>query len=397
MLRMPHHVKQPRFSVLKQSRDQMKSFKFMSMCSALWCALHASGVGAAPITAMVGGPEIALTLQPIAGTPNYSFDQLKLDSGVLNQYLSNGSTRPTGNALVEFYGGDNKSAMRFVHQGGLSIVGSQDAQVKREQGRLIDSLNGGRVMFETTGTVGVDMISPITSATFDQDSGQLLAASTNSSFNWTAPSRTGTNPQTGGSISFSNLSIDFQTRTVSATVAGQSNNGTTLTPQTLSLFNFTNQQGVSGLPREALRSEMAGRFPVGRALDGSGWNVVDEGYLLIGANLGLTGWGSVSGLSLTQEGQTAITQALGLTPGTNTLFALTNAANDFGGIDFGLGLRLAQSYDWKLPVPPYTPGRQHAFYIPAVNAIPEPGTWALMALGLLTLPFATQRKARPAC
>lgn len=236
---------------------------------------------------------------------------------------------------------------------GLTLVGG--SAVLSFSSQLIGALNVGQVtvtqvapatvtetyeydpVFEENTRVSSKASAPLSFMTVDNITGDVLSAGSAGGAILTAPKLSGVS--TGGSVTVTNLSVDLSAKRVYADITGnftgvKGNAATTLT--NFHLWNFATLTGPTNVQVGA----------------GTYTNVI-------------------SGLTITADGLVKFSNALALLDtGRNTL----SAVSDFGSITS----TIVASGTLVMPTP----------------EVPEPGTWAMMGLGLVGLSLAARQRRR---
>lgn len=236
---------------------------------------------------------------------------------------------------------------------GLTLVGG--SAVLSFSSQLLSALNIGQVtvtevspakvtetyeydpVFEEDTRVGSSASAPLTFMTVDDVTGEVLSAGSAGGAVLTAPKLSGIS--TGGSVTVANLSVDLVAKRVYADITG----------------NFS---GVKGAAATTLTN----------------FHLWDYATLTGPTNVQV-GAGSytdvISGLTITADGLSKFSSALFLLEtGRNTLATVT----DFGTITS----TIVASGTLVMPTP----------------EVPEPGTWAMMTLGVAGLALVARRRAR---
>lgn len=165
-----------------------------------------------------------------------------------------------------------------------------------------------------------------------------------------------------GRMSIANLSIDLNNQRLMADVTGTPSTGNNLAASDLALFSFDTVTGVEALPTaEQWLDKDAG------AITSKGLGVIDSAP----NTREVRGLSVYEGLRLTDEGLAFMQASLGLAP--TEMTRLLNANNSANGLG-RMGLRYTLSAN--------------------IGVVPEVGTLALMALGLVGIGLARQRVMR---
>lgn len=189
-------------------------------------------------------------------------------------------------------------------------------------------------------------------------------------------------------MSIAAVRVDFVNKLVWANISGTPApiDGVTLpawTSDGIPLFSFSAVSGAQGLSVAAVEAGWGGDAS---GLQAEGWTVQSTGVNA----LGLTGWAELSGMRVTDQARDILTYGLGIkqdSTGYNVLNAINGDAEGWGKLRVGLGMRVT---DLSLND---GPGPRTDVLAP-VRLVPEPGTYALMGLGLVGLAWARSRQRR---
>ena len=216
--------------------------------------------------------------------------------------------------------------------GGASLSFSADLLGALDTGRVSVAAYGAATSTVTKDSDGfytsVSASAPMTSVTYDPSNLEIFGMGTSGGLTMTAPYLKSVT--TGGKLTVTDLRADLNVQTIYATVIGSNGVGTV---NNFALWNFSTITGTT-------------------AYAGPG-NYVND----------------ISGLSLTTDGFTKFSQALGLL---SLGKAAMNGITDYGTIHSTLNTTLD---------------------LGGTPAIPEPSTYALMGLGLVGVAFAARRKS----
>lgn len=261
---------------------------------------------------------------------------------------------------------------------------------------VTERLTGGTSIEEEVFRSGIEVSSPVHQVSIDANSGEFQRLSLDGSFTINLAPLKGV--ATGGSVTLSDVRIDLFSRQVYANVSGQRLMSPTSTPVTVSerdvaIWNFDSLSGVGALPLSAMYTadpkttlETAGFSVEAKTIlttdvlgnqpgyqSGYGYGCSGQSYNQ-GACHGqgqpiyrqefafeVVGETRLEGLSLTQRGLNAFSSSLGLN---NLAISAFVGTEDFGSFNVKTSFTLT---------------------------VPEPQTYALMALGFAMMTVAVRR------
>ena len=306
--------------------------------------------------------------QPVTVTdPNGSGRkaELTLQSGSGTLYFSNGTSDPINGVPTTSVGG-------LV--GALNIaqvkVSSVDGGVITE--RILPI--GGRVKTDQRAVVSID--ASVTRLTADTSTGQFTTVNAFGGAKQTALPLTGV--LEGGDAQVFNLEIDLVGKRVFADTIALADDPAYRKVERLQLWTFETISGPTAIPPAALLAAADGNVGaltgLGFKLEGSAPGGV-VGDTLYGTKLSLSTENILGGLRATTEGFNFFSYALGLVPGSigyNTLANVNNEAAGWGSLKSVI-----------------------RFTAQEVSPVPEPSTYAMMAIGLVGI-GAMARRSRAA-
>lgn len=174
-------------------------------------------------------------------------------------------------------------------------------------------------------------------------------------------------PQRTGSVVWSNITVDQATNHILS--LSETGAGATLTATPLKSVTTGGSITITDLTldlfKKQVKATVIGGNGVGTLTDFTLWNIDPATVLPLTYSPGASFSGQTLGLSITQEGLTTFTQALGLLPLAKTALA---------------GVQSYGSISWNFTTP----------------AVPEASTWAMTLLGLSAIGAAVQRRRKQA-
>lgn len=240
---------------------------------------------------------------------------------------------------------------------------------------------GGRI--KVAGRAQAQLILGSDSATLNAGTGVIESVTGAGGVSWNAEPAPGLDD--GGAVSISNLGVDLVNKVVRADLVGTqldaSGQPQAFTWSGISLFSFASVSGVQGLSVGAVSAGFGGD---GSGLADAGWVIQSRGNNA----LGLVGWAELQGLRVSDQALSALEGSLGVMRGSTPyhyLASLNNNAEGWGKLTVGVGLRVTDLSLNGGPVP------GHDILAP-VHLVPEPGTYALMGLGLVGLAMIRVRR-----
>jgi hypothetical protein len=189
----------------------------------------------------------------------------------------------------------------------------------------------------------------------------------------------------GGTLTWRGLGVNPLAHEITASLEATPLGAATTELGMLPLFTFSDVVGVSNLSRDAIRQAVVNADLSG--LQAQGWaaqiSPTEE-------RIDLQGKAELRGLKLTAAGRTAFMSALGVAEGSSlsqSLDAINQQAEGFGTLTFSLNMSVTGP-NYGRDVRAFTDPSQW----PWVRGVPEPGTWALMGLGLVGLAVVRARR-----
>jgi len=264
--------------------------------------------------------------------------------------------------------------------GGLNILNV--SQTRQAPAKLTEVMTTWGARVKVTVRAQAQLFLPGESANLNVGTGAIQTVAGAGGVLWSAVPKPGL--ADGGEVSISHLRVDLVNKLVRADLVGtplvESGQPQTFTWADVPLFSFSSVSGVQGLS--------AGAVAAGWGGDVSG--LAAEGWVLqsTGRNaLGLVGWAELQGLKVTDQALVALEDSLGVLLGStpyNYLASLNTFAEGWGKLRVGLGVRVTDLNfnDGNVP--------GHDILAP-VRLVPEPGTYALMGLGLVGLAWVRAR------
>lgn len=322
------------------------NFKQLAMAA----ALAATGASqAAPVTGLIGQN---IVISDPAGSGRQTQFTISSGSGALSFSSGSGFDGLDPNTLGGLIGA--------LNVGKVSVNGVGGATVAED---FITDEFGDNIRIGSTANASV------ISVTLDNQTGQMLSVGSTGGAVQVGTRISGT--LTGGTASVTNLRFDLVNQVIYADLAGtKAAVGTAaavsyLMPDT-ALWTFSSITGPTVIPPSALLgSDAAG------ALEAAGFSVSSDP-----GGLDFSATNVISGLKVTTAGFDFFKNSLGLlSTGVNALDAVNDDPQGWGSVTSTLNFRMG------VLTPPPPP-------------LPEPGTYAMMGMGLLAVGLALRNKRR---
>jgi PEP-CTERM motif len=330
----------------------------------LLAALASTQVGAAFATVIgPGGSGV------ISGSPGASWGyKASLDEAAVVWDLSNGAD---SNYPVPLTGPEGVVDA-------LNVL--RASETRQGEAKLTEVMATWGTRVKVTERVQAQVFLPGESLNLNQGTGAIQTVAGSGGVLWSAPPILGLGD--GGEVSIGNLRVDLVNQIVWANITGTpaSIDGETFPTFTWNdtpLFSFASVSGVQGLSANAVEAGWRGDLT---GLQAEGWTVQSAGVNA----LGLVGWAELKGLRVTDEARDGLIYSLGIVQGStayNVMAGLNSFAEGWGKVRVGLGMRVTD-----LSLAPSTT------VLPPVRLVPEPGTYALMGLGLVGLALVRARR-----
>ena len=331
----------------------------------------------------IGGTKTFFGAPESQGSPTTVF----IDSALSGLALSNGSSNPFAAQATS-----ERAPSGVVT--GLNII---QADVR--------GLNGASVGTSTTtyGTASpqterhtVTFLPKVSGLDVDNRTGDILKVYLDGTLAVSAPQQAGVSA--GGSLQLSDLRLNLAAGVITADVVEF---GATdwrfpgARSEDVALFNIGQIQGASRLNWQGMADVATGGDA--QALLASGWRVVQQSNSAPNA-LGLEGWLELSRLTVTEDGLGMFAGSLVLESLPEMLFGSINSTpSGWGAARLGLGVRsltqLSMGPDGVSALAPVTLNAA-SLSLPVTAAVPEPGSAALMLVGLVGIGTAAARKRK---